>query len=120
MVGLLKPEGFYKRAFLPRAGCLIRHSGTIMRLVPWLSMLGEQPMSRAKPCWPRLRWILRTALVVRFLSEAQAMGARTVSLTTRAGNNDNVNRFYQRAGFTWRRTFAMPGGRRMNEYYCRV
>lgn len=48
------------------------------------------------------------------------MGARTVSLTTRAGNNDNVNRFYQRAGFTWRRTFAMPGGRRMNEYYCRV
>ena len=59
---------------------------------------------------------LGVRLVERFNAEAAALGATIVFLTTDAANNDGVNRFYVRTGFTLARTFSTPEGRAMNEY----
>jgi len=59
---------------------------------------------------------LGARLVERFNAEAAARGATTVFLSTDAANNDGVNRFYIRIGFTLARTFTTPEGRAMNEY----
>lgn len=59
---------------------------------------------------------LGARLVERFNAEASARGAKIVFLTTDAANNDGVNRFYVRGGFSLVRTFTTPEGRAMNEY----
>ena len=59
---------------------------------------------------------LGARLVEAFSAEAAAHGAKTVFLTTDAANNESVNRFYLRCGFTLARTFSTPEGRAMNEY----
>jgi len=41
---------------------------------------------------------------------------RTVCLTTDHSNNERVNRFYQRLGFSLGRAYVTPEGRAMNEY----
>jgi N-acetylglutamate synthase-like GNAT family acetyltransferase len=56
-------------------------------------------------------------LVDQFLVQAKAKGARTVYLATQALNNENINRFYQRKGFSCRRIVLMPEDRQMNEYW---
>ena len=40
-----------------------------------------------------------------------------ISLETDTDNNEKVNRFYQKNGFTLARTYTTPEGRRMNEYH---
>lgn len=59
-------------------------------------------------------------LVLRFLEEARAQGCVRVFLTTDRDNNDHVNTFYQKLGFTVGRQYATPEGRRMNEYWIEV
>ena len=56
-------------------------------------------------------------LVTEFLKEARGQGCRRVFLTTDRDGNDGVNRFYQKNGFTIKRQFVTPQGRRMNEYW---
>jgi ribosomal protein S18 acetylase RimI-like enzyme len=56
------------------------------------------------------------ALVAAFLLEAAGRDLKFVNLTTDTNNNDRVNRFYRKLGFTCARTFITPEGRRMNEY----
>lgn len=55
-------------------------------------------------------------LVSAFLGTMRQCGVDEVSLTTDKDHNDPVNTFYQKMGFTIRRTFVTPEGRRMNEY----
>ena len=55
-------------------------------------------------------------LMTEFINEARRRGCRQVFLTTDRDGNDRVNRFYQKNGFTLKRQFLTPQGRRMNEY----
>lgn len=55
-------------------------------------------------------------LVQSFLEEAQKRGCLTVFLTTDRDENDAVNAFYSRLGFTVFREYATPENRHMNEY----
>jgi ribosomal protein S18 acetylase RimI-like enzyme len=55
-------------------------------------------------------------LVENFLIEAQRRGVIAVSLTTDKDDNERVNRFYQRLGYTLARSFITAEGRSMNEY----
>jgi ribosomal protein S18 acetylase RimI-like enzyme len=55
-------------------------------------------------------------LVAEFLKEARNLGCRQVFLTTDRDDNQRVNNFYQKNGFTVKRQFITPQGRRMNEY----
>lgn len=59
---------------------------------------------------------LGSRLVRRFIETAWRLGAERVVLTTDAKNNDAVNRFYQRLGFTRLRDFEPRPGRVLNEY----
>lgn len=56
-------------------------------------------------------------LVRAFLDEAEKRGCQKVFLTTDRDNNDSVNEFYQKLGFTIERQYITPEGRRMNEYW---
>ena len=55
-------------------------------------------------------------LVSAFVRLSRHHGATTVSLTTDAKDNEAVNAFYKRLGFSMRRCFTPEGGREMNEY----
>jgi GNAT superfamily N-acetyltransferase len=59
---------------------------------------------------------LGAALVEAFVEEAKRRGATSVFLTTDRLDNDAVNAFYIRRGFSLTRTFTTPEGREMNEY----
>ncbi len=59
-------------------------------------------------------------LVGAFLAEAVRRGMMEVNLTTDALNNEPVNQFYQRYGFSLARSFTTPEGRLMNEYRIKL
>ncbi len=59
-------------------------------------------------------------LVGRFIATAKERGAVRVMLTTDTDNNDAINRFYQRLGFTCLRTFEARHGRFLNEYVLEI
>lgn len=56
-------------------------------------------------------------LVRTFLDEAGERGCTKVFLTTDRDNNDAVNTFYQKLGFSLEREYVTPEGRYMNEYW---
>ena len=56
-------------------------------------------------------------LVQAFLDAAKARGCRRVFLTTDRDNNETVNAFYTKLGFSVERQYVTPEGRRMNEYW---
>ncbi len=56
-----------------------------------------------------------SALLKAFLEDVADLGLGSVTLTTDAEGNENVNRFYERSGFTREGTFD-SGGRAMNVY----
>ena len=59
-------------------------------------------------------------LVQAFLEDARERGCKKVFLTTDRDDNDVVNAFYQRIGFTVERQYITPEGRRMNEYWIEL
>lgn len=61
-----------------------------------------------------------SGLVRAFVEAAAALGADRVQLTTDARDNDAVNRFYLRCGFTCERSFEARRGRWLNEYVLRI
>jgi ribosomal protein S18 acetylase RimI-like enzyme len=56
-------------------------------------------------------------LVRSFLYEAKQRGCKRVFLTTDRDNNDVINNFYAKLGFTIDRQYVTPEGRRMNELW---
>lgn len=56
-------------------------------------------------------------LMQAFLEEAKYRSCKRVVLTTDQDNNDAVNAFYLRHGFSVERRFVTPEGRKMNEYW---
>lgn len=56
-------------------------------------------------------------LMQAFLEEAKYRSCKRVVLTTDQDNNDAVNAFYVRHGFSVERRFVTPEGRKMNEYW---
>jgi ribosomal protein S18 acetylase RimI-like enzyme len=59
-------------------------------------------------------------LVHAFIEAVVALGADRVRLTTGAHDNDAVNTFYQRLGFTCVRAFEARRGRVLNEYVLEI
>ena len=59
-------------------------------------------------------------LVNGFLREAGNRGCKRVFLTTDRDENDAVNLFYQKLGFSIERQYETPEGRRMNEYWTYI
>jgi ribosomal protein S18 acetylase RimI-like enzyme len=59
-------------------------------------------------------------LVQAFLDEAKQRGCKRVFLTTDRDNNEAVNAFYAKLGFSIVRQYVTPEGRRMNEYRIKL
>jgi ribosomal protein S18 acetylase RimI-like enzyme len=127
-VGFVEPEGFYahfraeRRKLIPViALALLRHPELIPRTLRNMRRIqtvqykpGEVELSSIA-VEPSARGV-GSSLLLAFIERARSAGARSVSLTTDAVNNDAVNRFYLKHGFTLRRQFD-DGGRLMNEYH---
>ena len=56
-------------------------------------------------------------LVQAFLDEATRRGCKSVFLTTDRDNNDAINAFYKKLGFSIECQYMTPEDRRMNEYW---
>ena len=134
-VGMVKPSGFYKRAFLKQAwrfalalvDPVFRHPLILARVALRLPMVAgaayasEEALLASIAVDPTVQSKGTGGMLVdRFLLEAKAKGANAVTLTTQAWDNEGANRFYQRHGFTCRRTLLIAEGRRMNEYWRTV
>ena len=59
-------------------------------------------------------------LVQHFLKELKYKGIQEVNLTTDRLNNEKVNEFYKKSGFTLKRYYTTPEGREMNEYVIKL
>lgn len=55
-------------------------------------------------------------LMNEFLAASRRHGLELIELATDRDNNERVNRFYQRMGFSLSRVYITPEGRRMNVY----
>lgn len=131
-IGCLKPGGFYKRLMLNRwwrfalaaAGAACRRPSIIPRLCRALLYRGDAPSDRLDRALYTSCAVSPDAqgmgvgklLTLAILENAKEAGVPGVFLTTDADNNDPVNAFHRRMGFTVETEFTTPEGRRMFRY----
>jgi ribosomal protein S18 acetylase RimI-like enzyme len=130
-VGALNPAGFFKRLLLRRwwAFCLtgmtavVRQPAIVPRLFRAVRYRGESPPGEPRALLSSIAVApeaqgkgVGRLLVERWVAEARARGARGCFLTTDADNNEAVNAFYRKLGWTVESTHTTPEGRRMNRY----
>lgn len=60
------------------------------------------------------------ALIQGFITEARSRGVQKIHLFTDQLNNEPVNEFYRRSGFTCIQSFTTPENRSMNEYQIEI
>jgi ribosomal protein S18 acetylase RimI-like enzyme len=129
--GSTQPTGFYKRILKKKflqfgfaaLGAIIRKPIILFRLLRVFSLANQeinQPgrgtlMSIAVDPDHQGKSIGKE-LVLSFLKESKKKGCQSIDLTTDAVENDSVNDFYKRMGFSLNRTFTTPENRKMNEY----
>ena len=132
-VGTVEPAGFYRRLlrrrFLPlaiaSAGAVVRHPSTVARLVrgaTYRGGIGEDPTPPgallSSICTaPQARGTgIGRALLTQWESAARSAGSVEAHLSTDAVDNEAVNNFYKRAGWTRTRGYRTREGRQMNLY----
>ena len=59
-------------------------------------------------------------LVHSFLAEMKKRGMKEVYLSTDKVENESVNEFYRKLGFSLRKTHVTPEGRKINEYFIKI
>jgi ribosomal protein S18 acetylase RimI-like enzyme len=130
VAGTAEPRGFYKRLLVGRwlrfalasIVPVLRNPMIVPRLLNAFRKTKEEP--NGKGCGLLMSIAvdpeaqaggIGTALVRGFLTECQKRGLSSVHLTTDHYENDRVNRFYSKLGFTVSRVFTTPQGRVMND-----
>jgi GNAT superfamily N-acetyltransferase len=132
VAGSSNPRGFYsrllKRDWLQFAfasvGAILRKPSVIGRVARGLFHPGGNPVGSdvaglfSIGVLPELQGTgAGKKLVEAFLQEASKRGCKRVFLTTDRDDNETVNVFYHKLGFTVERHYETPEGRRMNEYW---
>ena len=135
VAGSSNPRGFYTRLLkndwlkfsLASVGAVFRKPSVVKRLARAFIHPAENPPGEdvaglfSIGVLPELQGTGAGKILVRaFLDEAKKRGCRKGFLTTDRDNNDPVNAFYERLGFTVERQFETPEGRRMNEYWITI
>jgi|KBSSwiStaDraftv2_1062776.scaffolds.fasta_scaffold629463_2 GNAT superfamily N-acetyltransferase len=128
--GTTEPRGFYGRLLLRRwhrfalASVLpvLRNPAIVPRLLNAFRKTKDEPddgcglfMSLGVDPQIQARGI-GAALAHAFLAECRSRGLSSVHLTTDRFENDRVNRFHSKVGFTISRVITTPQGREMNDY----
>jgi len=131
VVGPLFPDGYFKRLLKRRwaafsaasVRALLKKPSIAPRLFRAVFYRGESPDGPPRSLLSSIAVDPKAqgggvgaALVGRFLDEVRARGGRGCFLTTDADNNDAVNRFYARLGWTLESSYRAREGRRMNRY----
>ena len=131
VAGVTHQSGFYGRLIKKRKwafalatlGALFKRPAIVSRLARALKRPAEASQSAAEACLMSIavrpeaedRGIGKQ-LIEAFCQEMTERGVSAVCLTSDRDNNERVNRFYQKCGFSLSRTFVTPEGRAMNEY----
>lgn len=132
IVGPLVPAGYFKRLLKRKwwAFCLasitavLKKPSVIKRLVRAVFYRGDTPANveglallSSIAVSPDIQAKgLGSSLVHAFVEEVRQRGGKGVFLTTDADDNDKVNRFYQKLGFSLESSYSTPEGRKMNRY----
>jgi ribosomal protein S18 acetylase RimI-like enzyme len=132
VAGSSNPRGFYSRLLkrdwlkfaLASVGAILRRPTAIIRVARGLLHPGGNPVGNdvaglfSIGVLPELQGTgAGKQLVQAFLQEASNRGCKRVFLTTDRDDNDAVNNFYAKMGFTVERQYETPEGRRMNEFW---
>lgn len=135
VAGSSNPRGFYSRLLkkdwfrfsLASVGGVLRRPSAILRVARGVLHPGANPVGAdvaglfSIGVLPELQGTgAGKKLVEAFLAEAKNRGCKRVFLTTDRDNNENVNLFYQKLGFSLERQYETPEGRRMNEYWIKL
>ena len=135
VAGTANPRGFYSRLLkrdwlrfgLASLAAICRRPQTIRRIARAFFHPSENPVGDdvaglfSIGVLPELQGTeAGKQLVLRFLEEARMKGCAKVFLTTDRDKNDRVNSFYHNLGFTVRRQYETPEGRRMNECWIEL
>ncbi|MDA8430354.1 MAG: GNAT family N-acetyltransferase [Geobacteraceae bacterium] len=132
VAGSSNPRGFYSRLLkkdwlkfaFASIGAIIRKPTVITRVARGLIHPGGNPLGDdvaglfSIGVLPELQGTgAGKKLVLAFFQEALNRGCKRLFLTTDRDENDAVNAFYQKLGFSIERQYETPEGRRMNEYW---
>jgi GNAT superfamily N-acetyltransferase len=132
VVGALNPGGFYSRllkrywwkfALASVVPILKKPSiiGRVARAVfhPSANPIGDDVAGLFSICvLPELQGIgAGKKLIHAAINQAKEKGCTKVFLTTDRDNNESVNTFYAKLGFSTDRQYVTHEGRRMNEYW---
>lgn len=135
VAGSSNPRGFYSRLLkrdwlrfaFASVSAILRRPTVIGRVARGVVHPGGNPVGNdvaglfSIGVLPELQGTGAGKLLVRaFLHEAGRRGCRRVFLTTDRDNNEAVNAFYRKLGFSIERQFETPEGRRMNEYWINL
>jgi GNAT superfamily N-acetyltransferase len=135
VAGSSNPRGFYSRLLkkdwfrfsLASVGAVLRRPSAILRVARGVLHPGANPVGAdvaglfSIGVLPELQGTgAGKKLVEAFLAEARNRGCKRVFLTTDRDDNENVNLFYQKLGFSLERQYETPEGRRMNEYWIKL
>jgi ribosomal protein S18 acetylase RimI-like enzyme len=133
IVGTTQPNRFFKQLLKNRWFALLLCAVPALLRHPWfvgkklfsaLAYRGENPkkldqgalLSSIAVAPAYARQGIGESLVREFCESANRQGTHYVCLTTDRHNNDAVNLFYQRQGFTLESVFSKTGKREMNRY----
>ena len=131
VVGTEEPGGFFKRLLKERwwnfcfasLHALLKRPQIAFRLFRALFYRGDAPpdgdralLSSIAVCPEQQATGLGRFLLLQWTEEVRKRGKTGCYLTTDAMNNEQINRFYQQAGWRLASTYTTPEGRRMNCY----
>lgn len=131
VVGPSQPDGFFSRLLRRRwlafgwasLGAVLHRPAVLPRLCRALAYRGAPPPGSPRALLSSIAVLpasqgqgVGCALVTRWMDEARKRGSRGCFLTTDAADNEVVNRFYIRLGWTCEATYTTPEGRVMNRY----
>lgn len=131
VVGTREPAGFFsrllKRRLLPFAAISVRESLRRPRIIPRLLRAVTYRGDAGSPIDGALLSSIcvrsdqqgkgtGSALMEQWVRSAEQAGVERAYLTTDADDNDPVNAFYRRLGWTLNDKYSTPEGRAMNRY----
>jgi ribosomal protein S18 acetylase RimI-like enzyme len=134
-VGVVDLSSFYRHLLTRRGWQFALYALPRMSKAPTLLRRLRRAMSHPRQAVSRTRVATLTSvavepqaqgrdigkqLIIAFLEEMQLRKVEEVNLTTDRRDNESVNRFYEKLGFSLERFYSTSEGREINEYAMRL
>ncbi|MFH1615848.1 MAG: GNAT family N-acetyltransferase [Planctomycetota bacterium] len=131
IIGQIDPETFFRELFIKKwwvfglaaVPAILRKPRIIFRIIRAAWFRGNAPKGPDRAYLASIcvdpaeqRHGIGRALVENWVKEIEKTAIRGCYLTTDANENEIINAFYQRSGWTIETTFTTPQGRQMHRY----